>query len=172
MISISQFDEINGIVGSPFESGYLIKLTDIPSEDSINYLSDQFGEGVISDEFVNGVSINNPNWAFIEFNSESRRKLKREFKIILLKDLSMVEQFTSHFNIEYELDTTQLIENRIFDKICHFLHEPVTIKNRNRIKDIVQKELKTKFKLFITCAGIKISFKQKDNFTKTICYGI
>jgi len=172
MVNILQFDEINGVIGLPMESGYLIRLTDIPSQDIINYLSDQFGEGIISNEFINGVSIINPKWAFIEFNSEFRRILNRKFKTVQLKDISMVKQFTSHFNIEYEIDTTQLIENKIFEKICRFIHEPITTKNRNRIKDIIQKELKIKFKLLIDCTGIKISFKQKNNNIKTIRYGI
>lgn len=165
MIKILQFND--EIIGVPFSEGYRIPINNLSNNEIINFLSDNFGEGVVDNEnCTESLVIINPSWVF----SDIRLKYL-ENKIIVVKDLDMLEKFTNYFNIKYEIDSSQLVENRLFKKIQKFLHEQITQKNQNRIRDIIQKELKTKFKMFIDCTGISISYKQNNNI-KNIHYGI
>ena len=152
----------DGLIGIPFKNGYRIEIrVDDPNpifnNTIINYLSDAFGEGIIDNENTYFKIISSNSWVYVD----------RNIKIMLcLKSLDMVNKFLIDFGLECDIDENTL-NNKVTlkNKLERFLFEPITQKNKNRIRGIVRKVLYIKpysFDVILNSKGIKVISKESN----------
>jgi hypothetical protein len=149
----------DGLIGISFKDGYRItEIENISNNDIINFLSDNFGEGVVDNKNSNSnylnLLINADSWLFVD------NKFKKEINIVL-KFRNMVNEFLNHFNLKCEIDENSLSDEfKLKNKLIRFISKPNNQKNRNKIREIVRKTLNIKlysFDLKINQKGILIN---------------
>jgi hypothetical protein len=85
----------------------------------------------------------------------------------------MVNKFLIDFGLECDIDENTL-NNKVTlkDKLERFLFEPITQKNKNRIREIVRKVLRIKpysFDLILNSKGIKVMSKESNEVLFNMC---
>jgi len=142
------------IVNCNFVPGFRITIENcnIDKMSIVNFLSDNFGEGII-DQFSgnDNLLINSESWHLFISKTTYR---------IILKTLNQVEKFFDNFNISEEIDfETLCVQSRLENKLEKYMFEPNTQKTRNKIREDIRKILNVKpydFDLIINDKGIQI----------------
>ena len=146
------------LISCNFLPGYRIKIENcnLSRKEIINFLSDNFGEGVVDDSYkkYNFLKIDSESWYFFIKNEIFNNY------IIVLKTIYQVDKFLYYFNLKVEIDYKTLsIKRKLEETLEKYLFELNTQKIRNKIREDVRKILHIKpydFDLIVDEKGIQI----------------
>jgi hypothetical protein len=142
-----------------FYPGYRINIEncDFSKREIINFLSDNFGEGVVCNDCVKFLKIYSDDWYFSILNYRYKNY------IIILKTKDQVNRFIDYFDLKVKIDYKTLsVENKLQETLEKHLYELNTQKRRNQIREEVRKILHVKpydFELIVDEKGIQIKSK-------------
>jgi hypothetical protein len=153
-MKIQFFD--NYLIDVNFKSGYRIKFNKniIDKYSLINFLANNFGEPITEENKI--------------YNENYSLYIKRIEYVLVVETKEQLNQFTNFININTHIDYKSLsTKYHLFEKLKPFLFEPINIKNKNKIREIVRKILYIKpydFILNLSKQGIYIKTKEDEYF--------
>ena len=149
-MKIEYFD--NGLINIPFKEGYRITFNSSePIDELVNFLSDNIGEGIV-DNNVDKLLIEHDEWILFKKNNKTY--------ILVMKHLDDVNKLQTFLNSNQTIDYHSCSSfNKLKNELQRFIFEPITTKNKNRIREIIRKQLYIKpydFNLILNEKGIQI----------------